>query len=100
MTQVRNAMDICMFTPAERKELETLVATYETARAQLETYFENRLEVWGNEIVADDIDARSDFMIDQVVYRFDQVGEWLKKLLLAKILVSEIDEVIIIDDEV
>jgi len=92
-------MDICMFAPAERKEVETLVAIYECARSELQSYLEKRMEIWGNEIVADDTDARDDFMLNQVVYRYDRAGKWLCQIIAAKITVAEIDTVITVDDD-
>jgi hypothetical protein len=92
-------MDICMFTPEERKEVETLVGNYERERAALQNHLEKLLCDWGEEIVQDDTDKRSDFMVDQVVYRYDRVGRWICQLIEGKIELEEIDKVMTFDDD-
>ena len=91
-------MDICMLTPAERKEVEKLVTAYERSRLELQSHFETLLSGWGEEIVQDETDTRNDFMLDQVVYRFDRVGRWICQLLEGKIDLEEIDKVMTFDD--
>ena len=92
-------MDICMLTPAEREDVERLVAAYECARTQLQSHLEKLLSGWGEEIVQDDTDTRNDFMLTQVVYRFDRVVRWIYQLIEGKIDLEEIDKVMTFDDD-
>jgi hypothetical protein len=82
-----------MLTPAEREEVERLVVAYESARTELQNHLETLLSGWGEEIVQDDADTRNDFMLDQVVYRYDRVGRWICQLIAGKIELEKIDKV-------
>jgi hypothetical protein len=92
-------MDICMLTPAERKEVGKLVVAYERARTELQTHFQTLLHGWGEEIAGDETDTRNDLMLDQVVYRYDRVGRWICQLIEGKIDLEEIDKIFTFDDE-
>jgi hypothetical protein len=46
-------MDICMFTPSERGELQTLLAEYNQARVKLETFLLTIQKEWQKEVLSE-----------------------------------------------
>ena len=92
-------MDICMLTPAEREEVQKLIAEYHKAGERLQLFLETVGHEWAEEGADDDIDARSDEMLDQMVYRVDRLGRWIEQIAKGRIDFEEIDIPFEFDDE-
>jgi hypothetical protein len=99
MTQVRNAMDICMLTPSEYRKIHELLGKYNDVRTELVRYLEEIFTEWSDELQTHDYENVDDELCDQMTYRFERIGDWIQLLVGQDLEISEVDEVIIFDDE-